>query len=73
MMLDRAKIKTARSAINRRHYLRRKEHKRCINIAIGEAEIGLLQKLSWLNESDARNPAAVARAVENLLRASAKI
>jgi hypothetical protein len=71
-MLDRKK--TARSAINRRHYIRRtKEHKRCINIAIGEAEIGLLQRLSWLDEGDARNLAAVARAVENLLRTSAKI
>ena len=70
-MRDRAKA--ARAAINRRHYARRKEHRRVINVTIGEAEIGLLQKLSWLNESESRDLTAVARAVENLLRASAKV
>ena len=73
MMLDRAKIKTARSAINRRHYLRRKEHKRCINIAIGEAEIGLLVRLKWLHADDVHRPAKIGEAVAALLRHSAKI
>jgi hypothetical protein len=71
-MHELAKAKAARAAINRKHYLRRKEHRRIINVAIGEAEIGLLQRLSWLSESDAGDPAAVAKAVESLLRASAK-
>jgi hypothetical protein len=72
-MRDYVKAKAARAERNRRHYMRRKNHRRSVNITIGEAEIGLLQKLSWLNEGDARNPAAVARAVESLLRASAKV
>jgi len=65
--------RVARAERNRRHYLRRKAHKRSVNITVGEAEIELLQRLSWLNESDVHDSATVARAVESLLRTSAKI
>jgi hypothetical protein len=68
---DRAKA--ARAARNRRHYIRRKEHKRVVPVELEATTLNLLQRLSWLNERDADDPAAVARAVESLLRASAKV
>jgi hypothetical protein len=70
-MLDRKK--TARPAINRRHYVRRKDHTRVVLVELGRRELDFLQRLSWLNECDASDPAAVARAIESLLRASAKV
>jgi hypothetical protein len=72
-MHDLAKAK--RAAINRAHYRRRKEHKRCIKIEIGEAAIGLLVRLNWLNSDDADDMAMVTAAVRNMLEfsASAKI
>jgi hypothetical protein len=71
-MHDLAKAtRAARAARNRRHYLRRIEHKRCINVEIGEAAISLLVRLNWLQPHDADNMAMVAAAVRNMLELSA--
>jgi hypothetical protein len=68
-----AKAKAAQAAKNRRHYLRRKEHRRVINVEIGEAAISLLVQLKWLHPDDAADVARVAAAVRNMLELSAKI
>ena len=72
-MDDLAKAKAAKAARNRRHYLRRKQHRRSINVEIGEAAISLLVRLNWLQPDDADNVAKVAAAVRNMLELSAKI
>jgi hypothetical protein len=71
-MHDCAKAKAARAARNRRHYLRRKEHRRCINVEIGEAAIGFLERSRWL-ESGAHDTSKIAAAIKDLLELSAKI
>jgi hypothetical protein len=65
--------KAARAAYNRRHYIRRKEHRRCVNVDLGEAEISLLVRLKWLRADDAHRPAKIGEAVTALLQHSAKI
>jgi hypothetical protein len=70
-MLDRAKA--SRAASNRRHYARRKNHRRSVNVELGEAEIGLLVRLKWLHADDVHRPAKIGEAVAALLRHSAKI
>jgi hypothetical protein len=70
-MLNRAKA--ARAKRNRRHYLRRKQHKRCINLELGEAEISLLVRLNWIGERDAHNPTKIAAAVRFLIETSARV
>jgi hypothetical protein len=71
-MLKLVHAKAARAARNRRHYLRRKEYKLYVGVEVDQAAIDLLQRLRWLS-ADEHDTAAIARAIENMLKLSAKI
>jgi hypothetical protein len=69
--LNRAKA--ARAERNRRHYLRRKQHRRVFNLELGEAEISLLVRLKWVGEKEAHDPAKITAAVRSLIEIAAKV
>ena len=72
-MRDRDRKKLVRAQRNRRHYLRRKQHRRVFNLELGEAEISLLVRLNWVGEKEAHDPAKIAAAVKSLIETAARV
>jgi hypothetical protein len=69
---DHTKAKADRAARNARYYRRKQKHKLYVGIEVDEVALDFLHRLNYLNERDAGEAAAIARAIESLLRVSAK-
>jgi hypothetical protein len=64
--------KAVRAARNARYYERKKNRVVCATVEVDETAIDFLQRFHWLSGGEYDTP-AIARAIENMLKLSAKI